>query len=285
MVTKSARKNVVISWSLVSITILAIWLIGSAAFATEVVSFKGTTKIASGDFVTLIGKLTKPQGDGPFPAVVLMHGCSGIVKYDDDWAERIASWGYVALQVDSLGPRGESETCVNLLRVPVHIRAQDAYDAKSYLSGLPFVDRNRIAVMGWSHGGSTTLASVSKSNYATFAASVTTNLEPQKREDPFRAAIAFYPFCIGQLDDSNAPLLILIGELDTWCPAALCQMKMPSGKTANEVILKIYSGAYHCFDWEGVDFVALQRYRLLYNAAASADSIVQVKEFLAKQMK
>jgi dienelactone hydrolase len=285
MVTKSARKNVVISWSLVSITIFAIWLIGSAAFAAEVVSFKGTTKIASGDFVTLTGKLTKPQGDGPFPAVVLMHGCGGIVKYNDDWAERLASWGYVALQVDSLGPRGESEICSNVYRVPFHIRAQDAYDAKSYLSGLPFVDRNRIAVMGWSHGGVTTLASVSKSNYATFAAFVTTNLEPPQRGDPFRAAIAFYPFCIGQLDDSNAPLLILIGELDTWCPAALCQMKMPSGKTANEVILKIYPGAYHGFDWEGVDLVRLQRHRLLYNPAALADSIVQVKEFLAKQIK
>jgi dienelactone hydrolase len=56
--------------------------------------------------VTLTGKLTKPQGDGPFPAVVLMHGCTGIGKHQEDWAARFASWGYVALQVDSLGPRG-----------------------------------------------------------------------------------------------------------------------------------------------------------------------------------
>jgi dienelactone hydrolase len=139
--------------------------------------------------------------------------------------------------------------------------------------------------MGWSHGGITTLASVSKSNYATSAAFITTNLEAPKRWVPFRAAIAFYPFCIGQLDDSNAPLLILIGELDTWCPAALCQMKMPSGKTANEVILKIYPGAYHGFDWKVVDMVMLKRHRFLSNPAALADSIVQVKEFLAKQMK
>ena len=286
MLTKRGTKNnAVISRCLVSITIFAIWLIGSTLLAAEVVSFKGTTKIASGGFVTLTGKLTKPQGDGPFPALVLMHGCAGINKSNDDWADKLANWGYVAFQVDSFGPRGESEICANIFRVPFQIRAEDAYDAKSYLIGLPFVDRNWIGLMGWSHGGCATLAAVSRSNYGTFAAFVGTNLEPPKRNDLFRAAVAFYPFCIGQLDDANAPLLILIGELDTWCPAALCQMKMPSGKSANEVILKIYSGAYHCFDWEGVDFVALQRYRVLYNAAASADSIVQVKEFLAKQMK
>jgi dienelactone hydrolase len=281
MVTKRGRKNVVISLSLV---ILAIWLVGSSAFAAEVVSFKGTTKIASGDFVTLTGKLTKPQGDGPFPAVVLIHGCGGINKANDDWAEKLASWGYVALEVDSLGPRGLSEICANVWQLPFHIRAEDAYDAKSYLSGLPFVDRNRIGLMGWSHGGCGTLAAVSRQNYATYAAFVTTNLEPPKRNDLFRAAIAFYPFCIGQLDDSNAPLLILVGELDTWCPAALCQMKMPSGKTANEVILKIYPGAYHGFDFEGVDVVR-GKHRVAYNPDGFADSVVRVKEFFGKYLK
>jgi len=59
---------------------------------------------------------------------------------------------------------------------------------------------------------------------------------------------------------------------------------MPSGKTPKEVFLKIYRGAYHGFHWEGIDLVYGQ-HRLLYNPEALADSIVQVKEFLAKQMK
>jgi dienelactone hydrolase len=277
---KRGRIKVVIS---LSFLIFALWLMGSLTFAAEDISFKGTTKIASGDLITLRGKLTKPQGDGPFPAVVLMHGCAGIGKPNDEWANKLASWGYVALEVDSLGPRGESDICANIWKLPFHIRAYDAYDAKSYLSGLPFVDRKRIGLMGWSHGGCGTLASVSRSNYATFAAFVTTNLEPPERNDLFRAAVALYPFCIGQLDDSNAPLLILIGELDTWCPAALCKMKMPSGKTANEVLLKIYPGAYHGFDYEGVDVVK-GKHRVAYNPDAFADSIVRVKEFLAKYL-
>jgi dienelactone hydrolase len=285
MITKMAKKHVAFRWSLVSITIFAIGLIGSSAFAAEAISFKGTTKkIASRDFVTLTGKLTKPQGDGPFPAVVLMHGCSGIEKYNDTWAERLATWGYVALQVDSLGPRDQKEVCTNLLGVHFQVRAQDAYDAKTYLGGLPFVDRNRIAIMGWSHGGITTLCSVSASNWAAWAVLVKTGLS-RKNIDPFRAAIAFYPYCIETLRDSNAPLLILAGELDNWCPAALCQDNMPRRKTQNEVILKIYPGAYHCFDWEGVDLTTPEGRRVLYNKEALADSIVQVREFLAKHLK
>jgi dienelactone hydrolase len=283
MVTKNARKNAVISRSLVCIAIFAIWLIGPAAIAAENVSFKGSTKIASGDFIMLTGKLTKPQGDGPFPAVVMLHGCTGINKPIDDWADKLASWGYVALEVDSLGPRGLGDICANVVQLPFHTRAHDAYDAKFYLSGLSFVDRNRIGLMGWSHGGCGTLASVSKSNYVAFAAFVKKNSEPPNGWVPFRAAVAFYPYCTGQLDDSNAPLLILSGELDTWCPAALCQKKMPAGKTANELSLKIYPGAYHGFDYVGVDVVK-GKHRLAYNPAAFADSIIQVKEFFSKQM-
>jgi dienelactone hydrolase len=284
MIIRMTKESSFSIWNLVSIILVATWLIGSSAFAVELITFKGTTKVASGDLVTLTGKLTKPQGDGSFPAVVLVHGCEGIVKYNDDWAERLASWGYVVLQVDNFGPRGESEACGNPFRVPFHVRTQDSYAGKTYLSTLPFVDRYRIALMGWSQGGITTLSSISISNYATWTAFVTSNLS-RKQEEPFRAAIAFYPFCIGQLEDSNAPLLILTGELDTWSPSALCQMKMPMGRSANEVILKIYPGTYHCFDQEGVDLVKLQRHRLLYNPEATADAIVRVREFLAKHLK
>ena len=53
------------------------------------------------------GYPTKPEGSGPFPAVVLLHGCGG-------WTEAVrqerAAWftnlGYVALAVDSFATRG-----------------------------------------------------------------------------------------------------------------------------------------------------------------------------------
>lgn len=61
-------------------------------------------------------------------------------------------------------------------------------------------------------------------------------------------------------------------------------MRMRSGQTEPEVILKIYPDSHHAFDGEGVDMV-VAGHRLLYNPMAAADAIVQVKEFLIKHLK
>jgi dienelactone hydrolase len=82
------------------------------------------SKSASGDPLTLTGKLHKPQGDAPFPAMILMHGCGGITeKIEDAWAKRLVSWGYVALELDSFGPLGEKNVCDNTFIIPENTRA------------------------------------------------------------------------------------------------------------------------------------------------------------------
>lgn len=250
----------------------------SFAYAGDWVAFKGSTK--SGDDFMLKGILNKPEGQGPFPAVVMLHGCSGIEEnkqYLDIWAQRLASWGYVSLMVDSFGPRGESNICATdrIFLIPLHVRAQDAYDAKSYLSELPFVNRNQIAIMGWSHGGWAALFAIDETTYIDYI---------ENRGDPFRLAIAFYPYCNIVLRNLNAPLLILIGELDDWTPAFMCQLNMPSGKTTHEMILKVYPQAYHCFDFEGID-TSKEGHRLLYNPMAANDAVEDVKNFLTRYVK
>jgi len=234
------------------------------------VKFEGTFLSVRSEQITLSGKLSRPNGEGPFPAVVLLHGCSGSHSREDIWAGRLKRWGYVALQVDSLGPRGKSNICGKPHAVPPWMRAQDAYDAKSYLATLPFVDGNRIAVMGWSHGGNSTLETAKRGLI---------------EEKPFSAAIAFYPYC-GHYKWSyfNAPLLILVGEKDDWTPAYLCTSALPpEGTTTHELTLKIYPGAYHTFDMRVKPRVYLGHH-LEYNRAAEADAIVRVKEFLAKYL-
>ena len=170
--------------------VIALLLIGwtvTSASAADIVTFKGPT--ATGDLLPLTAKLTKPKGGGPFAAVVLLHGCGGITARDDMWAERLASWNYVALQVESLRSEGNS----NVGDEPHHPRAWkhalDAFSAKSYLAGLDFVDGNRIALMGWEHGGLSTLYAVSP--------------WVQAQGDPFRAAIAVYPYCSISLKNLN----------------------------------------------------------------------------------
>jgi dienelactone hydrolase len=252
---------------------VSLLLVGGAlilAEAVEILTFKSTHTTPAGDPLMLAGKLTKPQGNGPFPAVVLLHGCAGIWEYRDDlWAKRFADWGYVALQVDSFKPRSLSSICddVTLLISMLITRVKDAYDAKSYLAGLPFVDRNRIAVMGWSHGGWTILYAIN-----------------QKRDDPFNSAIAFYPYCDQPLLNVNAPLLILIGEEDDWTPANMCSTQMPTGQIGHEVILKIYPNSHHGFDGEGID-TFVSGHKIRSNPVARADAIIQIKTFLNKHLK
>jgi len=176
------------------------------------------------------------------------------------------------LQVDSFHPRGESNVCASPFLISPSIRARDAHDAKSYLAGRPFVDHSKIAVIGWSHGGMTTIMAAKPFS--------------QNQHSPFVAAIAFYPYCDTSLGDLASPLLILIGKSDDWCPASKCTFrtsKSEVGKSKHEVTQKTYPGATHCFDWEGIDIEYLG-HKLKYDPAAAADAAVQVKAFLAKYL-
>jgi dienelactone hydrolase len=253
------QEGIVMSTPMVIVVLMVIMTM-TPAFSAEMVTIKG----AGQD--TVIARLTKPDGKGPSPAIILLHGSIGFDKHYDDWAERLASWGYVALLLDSFGPRGQSS-----FSDPPSTRAQDIRYAKSYLSELPLVDPKRIGVIGWSQRGSSALAALS----ARFAS--------HQKEHPLRAVVTFYPYCFKTLADLDFPLLILIGELDDRCPVALCMERMPRKRAHNEVTLKVYPHAYHGFDIEGIDTSYLD-HRFRYDPTAATDTIIQVKTFLAKHL-
>ena len=50
--------------------------------------------------IPLKGFLDKPEGAGPHPAIVVMHGCAGITEQVESWSDRFVGWGYVVLTVD-----------------------------------------------------------------------------------------------------------------------------------------------------------------------------------------
>jgi len=261
-------KNIVIALLLVIGTVIT-------SPAADTVKFKAKSTTPDGEPVMLTGKLTKPQGDGPFPAVVLLHACRGpMPEYEKPWVERLTRWGYVTFRVDSFGPRGESSVCVKVLVVAPWTRAQDAYDAKSYLAGLPFVDRNKISVMGSGTGGWAALHTVNKG----------TSIEG--RENPFRAAVTLYPYCHVPEFEPDAPVLILIGELTEWFSAEKCSSMINRIETAHDVILKIYPGTYYGFDFEGGKKIWSGSGKTIqYNPEAATDAIARVKDFLAKHLK
>jgi dienelactone hydrolase len=223
------------------------------------------------------GYLTMPpEGSGPFPAIVHLHGCSGLPKAFKDgtekglWSERLAAWGYVVLAVDSFTTRGIDNTCSGE-SAP---RVADAYGALAYLARQPFVDASRIGLIGFSAGGIATLSVVAERDFELFE-----NEAVQR----FKAAVAFYPSC--RSDNTFAiPTLILIGDADDWTLAWRCKQMMSIRADDGLVKLVVYPGAYHAFD---VPFLQPGRMRFghwnEYNAAAAEQATEEVKQFLAEQ--
>lgn len=238
--------------------------------AIENVTFRAASPADSNVLFKIRGKLLKPYGEGPFPAIVLLHGSLGIRRYHYTWMERLAGWGYTALLVDSLGSRTDLDPGMEALDLSLATLLQDAYDARSYLEGLGYVDSRRIAVMGWEQGGWAILSEPDEA------------AEIQNAGKPFQAAIAFYPYCAVSPDVSNAPLLVLIGDQDRWCPADRCTMPLKR-KGRHEITIKTYKGAHHCFDAEGMD-KTLRGHHLLYDPDAAAAARKEVRSFLEKHL-
>ncbi|RFB97831.1 hydrolase [Rhizobium leguminosarum bv. trifolii] len=215
----------------------------------------------------LLGYLSRPRGDGPFPAVVVMHGCEGMrPSVKDLWPKRLVSWGYVVLVVDSFTTRNIQDTC----RSTLPDRVFDAYGALNFLSKSSIVDIRRVALMGFSTGGTATLEA--------------TKIEgnEQLMEHKFRAAVAYYPACAASQGDATVPTLILSGDRDNWSPAEPCRKRLARiGDDAPPIEFNLYKGVYHNFD--APEFAVGRRvlgHIEKYNPDAAAKSIRSVYTFL-----
>ena len=227
----------------------------------------------------LWGHLDKPAGTGPFPVLVLMHGCNGIHQSDARWAALLTKLGYVTLILDSFRPRSLFSVCQTPVRIASPtMRALDAHGALAYLQRLAFVDADRIGLVGWSHGGIAALGAVSQFGIA------------HHLDQRFRAAVAFYPYCIADRS-YELPILILMGESDDWTPVGICrELQSRSTKQGIAIELVTYPGAFHGFDvpelkqgWsvKGADG---RDHRLKYDKKAHVDAIKRVQSFLARHL-
>ena len=223
---------------------------------------------------TLLGYLARPTGEGPSPAVVVLHGCGGFASGGSlQLADQLQDWGYVALMVDSLGTRGLATACGG----PFVDQPGDAYAALRYLSQQSFVAPERVAVLGNSMGGYSALYAVDRGLMAQYF---------RRFKERFRAAVAYYPNCGIPVTMMTAPTLILIGEADDLTPAERCRMMVAHARPDGAPIaLTVYPGAHH-----GFNFAILQPGRsslghwLEYNAPAAKDAEGKVRAFLAANL-
>jgi dienelactone hydrolase len=220
-----------------------------------------------------VGSIILPTGKPPFPAVVVLHGCNGISQNTFVWARRLATWGYAALIINSFNPRGLQQVCDGSRALPGPERAQDAFEAAAYLRTRSDIDADRIAVLGYSHGGWTALnASMEKS-------------VERANARPFRAIVAYYPFCPEVAPPLASDVQIFIGDADDWASAARCSelVEKYGQNVPHRPSLMVYAGAKHSFDANLPERVYFG-HQLAYDQKATADAVERTRKFLDDHM-
>jgi dienelactone hydrolase len=274
--------------------------VGLPAHAQDKVTFPSTdAELKGGTATAITGYLYKPEGAGPFPAIVGMHGCNGLVGQDGKvfplygaWGDRLSKEGYLVLLPDSFGSRGQGDLCGQPSKDhPVkndRETPRDAYGALAYLQSRPDV-RPSVAIFGQSFGAGTVATAIAEARPSGVA--------PEK---DFRAAVMFYPLCSVILSREpkwtpRVPLLFLMGDADNFTPPAPCKTlleRVGSGGTAVES--HFYPGAFHAFDHPNLPERVLTNVKLPpdghsptvgSNPEARADAILKVKAFLASRLK
>jgi dienelactone hydrolase len=201
------------------------------------------TGVTTGPAARIAGELRIPRTPARVPAVVLMHGSSGIRTNAFRWSDELLDVGVAVFIVDSFGGRGITDTGTDQSQLSTVAMTVDAYRALAVLGRHPRIDAGRIGVMGFSKGGSAAVYS-SLRRFQGFHGSGSL---------VFAAHLAFYPACqrrlIGEEDVTDRPLRIFHGDADDWLPIGPCRDYVERLRRAGkDALLFAYPGAHHGFD-------------------------------------
>ncbi|HJL74198.1 MAG: dienelactone hydrolase family protein [Candidatus Marinimicrobia bacterium] len=191
--------------------------------------------------VTGILRFPEESGSAPYPLVMGVAGSKGWSEHHLQYMEMYRDLGMATFELQSFKSRNVTSTVGEQISVTHAMMILDAYRALETLSTDPRIDADRTAITGWSLGGGVTLFSA---------------WQPLKRaiteKVSFAAHLAFYPPCFTKpdvLDFTDAPIHILIGELDNWTPAAACEELVSEMQSAGvNVDLTVYPDSHHSFD-------------------------------------
>jgi dienelactone hydrolase len=198
-------------------------------------------------------KLYIPDGDGSFPVVIAIPGCSGVSLNGNEtdvgrpgdegdrlfrrhyprMAKRLKDNGFMVFLIDYLSAEGVLNTCngeIHPKRVEEYINM-----SLSFVKKNPNIDPSRIYVIGWSHGGSGLLEWLSSL---------------KKETKDVNSVIAVYPGCnsINSLETS-LPVLMILGEADDIAIPSVCTELVHSLPEETSVKVLSYPNARHGFDF------------------------------------
>lgn len=240
--------------------------------------------------LTLHAQLYRPDGNGPFPAVIALHGCGGLGGQNEpiwpryrDWAEHLLKAGYAVLLPDSFASRDLGPQCREKERKVLarRERVADITAAHKWLAAQSWVARDRVSLIGWAHGASAVLWAVRP------------QLATRGKEADYRSAIAFYPECRISARtgwSTRVPTLLLIGADDDIASPPLCKQMVDGAKGRSALTrIVVYPSAAHDFDranlpmraLDGSDPAAPEHGHIGTDADARTDAQKRVAEWLA----
>lgn len=172
-------------------------------------------------------------------AVVIIHGSGGWSEHrEGHYGRALKNAGYTVLAVDSFGPRGITSTIDDQSKINSLTMLGDAFAARRYFraSGVP---AERLAIMGFSKGGSVSLMAADR------------NYLPAEAER-FALAVPFYPGCTLRPREPKpvSEVVMLLGEKDDYTGVKPCQTLASEFQAAGgKITVKIYPDATH--GWDG----------------------------------
>ena len=241
--------------SILFVTLLFFQLNTYSQFQKEIIHFESANPFSLSDIITdldrqekqqVFGQLTIPidslNPDRKYPLILGVAGSMGWRKHHLDYLKMYQEEGYATFQLNSFKSRGITSTVGSQDEVTIAAVILDAYKALEQLSKHPKINRDKVALTGWSLGGGVTLFA----GWMPLKEAITDQVS-------FAAHLAFYPPCFinpENLSFTKAPIHILIGEADNWTPAKPCVNLVEKLSDKTNINITTYPDAHHGFDSE-----------------------------------
>lgn len=238
-----------------SMVLLFISLCINAQNKKEIIHFESANPFSLSDIITNLERQEKQQVFGQlitpvdslnpnkkYPLIIGVAGSMGWRKHHLDYLKMYQEQGFATFQLNSFKSRGITSTVGSQDEVTIAAVILDAYRALEKLSKHPKINKDKVAITGWSLGGGVTLFA----GWMPLKKAITNQVS-------FAAHLAFYPPCFinpENLSFTKAPMHILIGEADNWTPAKPCVNLVEKLSEKTNINITTYPNAHHGFDSE-----------------------------------
>ncbi|MCY4214980.1 MAG: hypothetical protein OXF68_15325 [Gammaproteobacteria bacterium] len=189
----------------------------------------------------IFGNLFLPQGDGPWPTVIVVPGSLGVAPSHVAKAVHLTDAQIAACVIDPFGARGVTSTVANQAQYSFAASAWDVLATADLLAAHSDIDELRIGAQGHSRGGS-----------AILSAACMAQLVKGDGAQPLVGLYAAYPWSGQQFkrpEVGRAIVRSVIGDRDEWCLPQQVQGHMQAIRLCGgEASCRIFAGAHHSFD-------------------------------------